>query len=46
MGDQSPNVVRGRLCIALAAILWSTSGAFTKVLREQTAFHLNVPRTG
>jgi hypothetical protein len=35
-----------RLCVVLAAVIWSTSGAFTKVLREQTAFHLNVPRTG
>jgi drug/metabolite transporter (DMT)-like permease len=32
------------VCALLAAVIWSTSGAFTKVLREQTAFHLNVPR--
>src|SRR5262245_59199198 len=32
-----------RLYVVLAAVIWSTSGAFTKVLREQTAFHLNVP---
>jgi drug/metabolite transporter (DMT)-like permease len=29
--------------VVLAALIWSTSGAFTKVLREQTAFHLNLP---
>jgi drug/metabolite transporter (DMT)-like permease len=33
-----------RLCILLAALMWSTSGAFTKVLREDTVFHLNEPR--
>jgi DME family drug/metabolite transporter len=27
---------QGRLCIALAAVLWSTSGAFTKVLTRPT----------
>jgi drug/metabolite transporter (DMT)-like permease len=32
-----------RLCVVLAALIWSTSGVFTKILREQTAFHLNVP---
>jgi drug/metabolite transporter (DMT)-like permease len=31
------------LCIALAALLWSTSGAFTKVLTRDTAFGLNDP---
>jgi drug/metabolite transporter (DMT)-like permease len=36
-------VVRGRLYIALAAILWSTSGAFTKVLTKDTVFHLDQP---
>lgn len=34
---------RGRVCVALAAILWSTSGAFTKVLTQDTAFGLNEP---
>jgi drug/metabolite transporter (DMT)-like permease len=28
----------GRLCIILAALLWSTSGAFTKILTQPTAF--------
>jgi DME family drug/metabolite transporter len=32
-----------RLCIVLAALLWSTSGAFTKVLRENTGLGLNEP---
>jgi drug/metabolite transporter (DMT)-like permease len=30
----SPN--QGRLCVILAAVLWSTSGAFTNLLREDT----------
>lgn len=34
---------RARLCILLAALLWSTSGAFTKVLRENTGLGLNEP---
>src|SRR5262249_51788690 len=34
---------RGRLLIVLAALLWSTSGAFTKLLREDTNWGLNVP---
>jgi DME family drug/metabolite transporter len=37
-------VTRGRLCIALAALLWSTSGAFTKVLTLDTALGLNTPK--
>jgi len=36
-------VAQGRLCIALAALLWSTSGAFTKVLTRDTALGLNTP---
>jgi drug/metabolite transporter (DMT)-like permease len=27
---------QGRLCVVLAAVLWSTSGAFTNLLREDT----------
>jgi drug/metabolite transporter (DMT)-like permease len=34
---------RGRLCVALAALLWSTSGAFTKLLTEDTPQGLNRP---
>ena len=36
-------VAKGRLCIIVAAILWSLGGAFTKVLTEDTAFGLNEP---
>jgi drug/metabolite transporter (DMT)-like permease len=38
-----PSLVRGRLCVVAAALLWSTSGAFTKVLREETPLGLNQP---
>lgn len=34
---------QGRLCVVLAALLWSTSGAFTKVLTQPTALGLNDP---
>lgn len=37
-------IARGRLCIALAALLWSTSGAFTKVLTLDTGLGLNMPK--
>ena len=37
-------VSQGRLCIALAALLWSTSGAFTKVLTLDTGLGLNTPK--
>ncbi|HJT77766.1 MAG TPA: DMT family transporter [Gemmataceae bacterium] len=33
----------GRLCVALAALLWSTSGAFTKVLTLPTPLGLHEP---
>ncbi len=33
----------GRLCIFVAAILWSTSGFFAKVLSQPTWFGLNEP---
>src|SRR6266851_977306 len=36
-------ITRGRLCIALAALLWSTSGAFTKTLTLPTALGLHTP---
>jgi DME family drug/metabolite transporter len=38
-----PSLSQGRLCIALAALLWSTSGAFTKVLTQRTALGLDEP---
>jgi drug/metabolite transporter (DMT)-like permease len=34
---------QGRLAILLAAVLWSTSGAFTKALTRDTPLGLNVP---
>jgi drug/metabolite transporter (DMT)-like permease len=37
-------VNHGRLCIVLAAVLWSTSGGFTKLLTQPTALHLDEPR--
>ena len=37
------SLTQGRLCIALAAVLWSTGGAFTKVLTQDTFAHLNEP---
>jgi DME family drug/metabolite transporter len=43
MEKPRPNLTRGRLCIVLAAVLWSLSGAFTKVLTQDTVFHLNEP---
>jgi drug/metabolite transporter (DMT)-like permease len=33
----------GRLCVVLAAVLWSTSGGFTKLLTQPTALHLDEP---
>lgn len=40
----SPSPASARLCILLAALLWSTSGALTKLLCETTPLHLNEPR--
>ena len=37
------SLTQARLCILLAALLWSTSGTFTKVLRENTGLGLNEP---
>jgi len=36
-------VANGRLCIVLAAVLWSTSGAYTKLLTTPTSLLLNEP---
>jgi len=38
-----PSLAQGRFLVALAAILWSTSGAFTKLLTKDTVLHLNEP---
>jgi drug/metabolite transporter (DMT)-like permease len=35
---------RARLFVLSAALLWSTSGAFTKILLKDTVFHLNDPK--
>jgi DME family drug/metabolite transporter len=39
----APSVTRGRLYVLLAALLWSTSGAFTKVLTKETIFGVHEP---
>jgi len=38
-----PTLAQGRLCILLASLLWSTSGAFAKVLTRDTVLELNTP---
>src|SRR5437773_159912 len=42
-GTGHPSPTAGRVCIVVAAVLWSSSGAFTKVLREATPLGLNEP---
>jgi drug/metabolite transporter, DME family len=39
-----PSLTQGRLLIAVGALLWSTSGAFTKVLTKDTFLHLGSPQ--
>ncbi len=37
-----PSLAQGRLCVALAAVLWSSSGAFTKILtQDASVLHLD-----
>ena len=43
MTMSTPTPAQGRVCILIAAILWSLSGAFTKVLTMDTFLGLNVP---
>lgn len=38
------SLARGRLYVVLAALLWSTSGGFTKLLTQDTPLHLDEPR--
>lgn len=38
-----PSLAHCRVCIVLAALLWSTSGAFTKLLTRPTGFGLDEP---
>jgi drug/metabolite transporter (DMT)-like permease len=37
------SLVAGRLCVVMAALLWSTSGALTKLLTQNTGAGLNEP---
>jgi drug/metabolite transporter (DMT)-like permease len=39
----SISLAHGRMCVVLAALLWSTSGAFTKLLTQPTGFGLDQP---
>ena len=41
--QDSFSLTHGRVCILLAAVLWSLSGAFTKVLTRPTVLGLNEP---
>lgn len=43
MNESAASPMQGRLCIVVAAVLWSTSGAFTKVLTQDTFAHLHDP---
>jgi drug/metabolite transporter (DMT)-like permease len=43
-GSHPPSVAGGRLCIAAAAVLWSLSGFFTRLLQNPTPLELNEPR--
>ena len=38
-----PSAAQGRVCVLLAAVMWSTSGAFTKALTRDSSFHLDTP---
>jgi drug/metabolite transporter (DMT)-like permease len=47
MEAQSISLAKGRLLVLSAAILWSLSGAFTKVLTQESSFHMGPsPVTG
>ncbi len=39
----APSPTEGRLCIVAAALLWSTSGGFAKLLTKDTPLELNDP---
>ena len=39
----APTLARARLYVLAASLLWSTSGAFTKALTEDTTFGWNIP---
>jgi drug/metabolite transporter (DMT)-like permease len=38
-----PSLAQGRWCVVLAALLWSTSGAFTKLLTQPTSLGIHLP---
>jgi drug/metabolite transporter, DME family len=42
--SKAPSVAGGRLCIVAAAILWSLSGFFTRLLQHPSPVDLNDPR--
>ena len=42
--SSAPSLAGGRLCILAAAVLWSLSGFFTRLLQNPTALELNEPR--
>lgn len=44
--DTAPSLTGGRLCILVAAVLWSLSGLLTRVLQKPTLLDLNEPRLG
>ncbi len=43
MSGPSPSLLRGRLCILAAALLWSLNGPFIKILTKPTALNLHEP---
>jgi drug/metabolite transporter (DMT)-like permease len=43
MNGSPPSLAHGRLCIVGAALFWSLSGAFSKVLTRDTPLALNTP---
>src|SRR4051794_16295479 len=43
MDPAAPTPAQGRLYILFASLLWSLSGAFTKILTQDTVFHANDP---
>ena len=44
VSNPPPSLASGRVCIALAAVLWSLSGLFTRLLQNPTALDLHEPR--
>ena len=42
--SSTPSIAGGRLCIVVAAVLWSLSGLFTRLLQNPTPLDLHEPR--